>query len=163
GLAVPGRFHARHYHPTSLTASFAAAAVAGRLYCLTEDPMVPAFGIFGSQASGIIHDLADGPWAKPRHPRWDGHARAGPPHRARAPARGGLTGPGAGLGGHARLLSGVRGDVPGGNGRGTPHLPGPERGAERPALQAVSVRLHRPALHGLRAEAPRRVWDPPRG
>jgi len=27
GLAVPGRFHARHYHPTSLTASFAAAAV----------------------------------------------------------------------------------------------------------------------------------------
>src|SRR5262249_10781736 len=30
GLAVPGRFHARHFHPTSLTGSFAAAAVAGR-------------------------------------------------------------------------------------------------------------------------------------
>src|SRR2546426_660837 len=26
GLAVPGRFHARHYHPTSLAGSFAAAA-----------------------------------------------------------------------------------------------------------------------------------------
>src|SRR5262249_19625651 len=43
GLAVPGRFHARHYHPTSLTASFAAAAVTGRLYGLTEDQMVHAF------------------------------------------------------------------------------------------------------------------------
>ena len=31
GLAVPGRFHARHYHPTALTAGFAAAAAAGRL------------------------------------------------------------------------------------------------------------------------------------
>src|SRR5205085_6107670 len=29
GLAVPGRFHARHFHPTSLTSSFAAAAAAG--------------------------------------------------------------------------------------------------------------------------------------
>src|SRR5262245_40375674 len=28
GLAVPGRFHARHYHPTSLAGSFAAAVVA---------------------------------------------------------------------------------------------------------------------------------------
>ncbi|HET8578919.1 MAG TPA: MmgE/PrpD family protein, partial [Methylomirabilota bacterium] len=37
GLAVPGRFHARHYHPTALTGGFAAAAVAGRLYNLTED------------------------------------------------------------------------------------------------------------------------------
>ena len=26
GLAVPGRFHARHYHPTALTGSFAAAS-----------------------------------------------------------------------------------------------------------------------------------------
>jgi len=30
GLAVPGRFHARHYHPTSLTGGFAAAAVAAK-------------------------------------------------------------------------------------------------------------------------------------
>ena len=37
GLAVPGRFHARHYHPTSLTGGFAATAVAGKLYGLTED------------------------------------------------------------------------------------------------------------------------------
>jgi 2-methylcitrate dehydratase PrpD len=51
GLAVPGRFHARHYHPTALTGSFAAAAAAGRLYGLTEDQLVHALGICGSQAS----------------------------------------------------------------------------------------------------------------
>ena len=54
GLAVPGLFHARHYHPTALTGSFAAAAVAGRLYGLTEDQQVHAFGLCGSQAAGII-------------------------------------------------------------------------------------------------------------
>src|SRR5690242_9328968 len=32
GLAVPGKFHARHYHPTALTGTFAAAAAAGTLY-----------------------------------------------------------------------------------------------------------------------------------
>src|SRR5207247_331521 len=40
GLAVPGRFHARHFHPTSLTASFAAAVVAGRLGGSDEDQLV---------------------------------------------------------------------------------------------------------------------------
>ncbi|HEU4371676.1 MAG TPA: MmgE/PrpD family protein, partial [Methylomirabilota bacterium] len=44
GLAVPGALHARHFHPTSITASFAAAAAAGRLYTLTEDQLVHAFG-----------------------------------------------------------------------------------------------------------------------
>jgi len=57
GLAGPGRFHERHYHPTSLTGSFAAAAVAGKLYGLTEDQLVHAFGICGSQAGGIIEYL----------------------------------------------------------------------------------------------------------
>lgn len=32
GLAVPGKFHARHFHPTGLSGSFAAAAVSGKLY-----------------------------------------------------------------------------------------------------------------------------------
>src|SRR6266511_633224 len=64
GLAVPGRFHARHYHPTALTGSFAAAAAAGKLYKLTEDQLVHAFGVCGSQAGGIIEYLADGSWTK---------------------------------------------------------------------------------------------------
>jgi len=89
GLAVPGRFHARHYHPTSLTGSFAAAAVAGRLYGLTEDQLVHAFGICGSQAGGIIEYLADGSWTKRLHPGWAAHAGV----TAVLMAHAGLTGP----------------------------------------------------------------------
>jgi 2-methylcitrate dehydratase PrpD len=74
GLAVPGLFHARHFHPTALTGSFAAAAVSGKLYGLTEDQLVHAFGICGSQASGIIEYLADGSWTKRFHPGWAAHA-----------------------------------------------------------------------------------------
>jgi 2-methylcitrate dehydratase PrpD len=89
GLAVPGRFHARHYHPTSLTGVFAAAAVAGRLYALTEDEQVNAFGICGSQSGGIIEYLADGSWTKRLHPGWAAHAGVAAVLLARA----GFTGP----------------------------------------------------------------------
>ena len=74
GLAVPGKFHARHFHPTALTSTFAAAAAAGKLYGLTEDELVRAFGICGSQAAGIIEYLADGTWTKRLHPGWSAHA-----------------------------------------------------------------------------------------
>ena len=89
GLAVPGRFHARHFHPTSLTGSFAAAAVAGKLYHLNEDQLVHAFGICGSQAGGIIEYLADGSWTKRLHPGWAAHAGVAAVILARA----GFTGP----------------------------------------------------------------------
>src|SRR5499425_1529776 len=89
GLAVPGRFHARHYHPTSLAGSFAAAAVAGRLYRLDEDQLVHAFGICGSQASGIIEYLADGSWTKRLHAGWAAHAGV----TAALLARSGFSGP----------------------------------------------------------------------
>jgi len=89
GLAVPGRFHARHYHPTSLTGGFAAAAVAGKLYGLTEDQLVHALGICGSQAGGIIEYLADGSWTKRLHPGWAAHAGIA----ATLLARSGFTGP----------------------------------------------------------------------
>jgi 2-methylcitrate dehydratase PrpD len=74
GLVVPGRFHARHFHPTSLTSSFAAAAAAGKLAGLGEDALVHAFGISGSQAGGIIEYLGDGSWTKRLHPGWGAHA-----------------------------------------------------------------------------------------
>jgi len=89
GLAVPGRFHARHYHPTALTGGFAAAAAAGRLYRLTQDQQVAAFGICGSQAAGIIEYLADGSWTKRLHPGWAAHAGV----TAALLARAGFTGP----------------------------------------------------------------------
>ena len=89
GLAVPGRLHARHYHPTSLTGGFAGVAVAGKLYGLTEDQQVHAFGICGSQAGGIIEYLADGSWTKRLHPGWAAHAGVA----AALLARSGFTGP----------------------------------------------------------------------
>ncbi|HEY3067897.1 MAG TPA: MmgE/PrpD family protein [Methylomirabilota bacterium] len=74
GLAVPGALHARHFHPTAITGSFAAAAAAGKLHALSEDQLVAAFGVCGSQASGIIEYLADGSWTKRLHPGWAAHA-----------------------------------------------------------------------------------------
>src|SRR5207249_2558845 len=46
---------------------------AGKLYRLTEDGLVRAFGICGSQAAGIIEYLADGSWTKRLHPGWAAH------------------------------------------------------------------------------------------
>ena len=74
GLAVPGKFHARHYHPTALAGTFGAAAAAGKLYGLTENELVHAFGICGSQAAGIIEYLSDGSWTKRLHAGWAAHA-----------------------------------------------------------------------------------------
>jgi 2-methylcitrate dehydratase PrpD len=74
GLAVPGALHARHFHPTAVAGSFGAAAAAGKLRGLTEDQLVQAFGICGSQAAGIIEYLTDGSWTKRLHPGWAAHA-----------------------------------------------------------------------------------------
>jgi 2-methylcitrate dehydratase PrpD len=74
GLAVPGQLHAHHFHPTSITGSFAAAAAAGKLLDLDEDQLVHALGICGSQAAGIIEYLTDGSWTKRLHPGWAAHA-----------------------------------------------------------------------------------------
>ncbi len=73
GLVAPGKFHARGFHPTALCATFAAAAAAGKLYGLELSQWVDAFGICGSQSSGIIEYLADGTWTKRLHPGWSSH------------------------------------------------------------------------------------------
>ena len=73
GLAVPGRFHARHFHPTALAGGFAAAAATAKLRGLDEAQLVSAFGLGGSQAGGIIEYLTDGTWTKRMHPGWAAH------------------------------------------------------------------------------------------
>src|SRR5262249_39366049 len=98
GLAVPGALHARHFHPTAIAGTFAAAAAAGKLHGLTEDQLVHAFGICGSQSSGIIEYLADGSWTKRLHAGWAAHAGV----TAALLARSGFTGP-------ATVLEGAHG------------------------------------------------------
>lgn len=73
GLVAPGKFHARGFHPTALCATFGAAAAAGKLYGLELPQWMDAFGICGSQSSGIIEYLADGTWTKRLHPGWSAH------------------------------------------------------------------------------------------
>ncbi|MEK7860061.1 MAG: MmgE/PrpD family protein, partial [Chloroflexota bacterium] len=64
-------------------------AAAAKLQKLPEDQLVHAFGICGSQASGIIEYLADGSWTKRLHPGWAAHAGV----TATLLARAGFTGP----------------------------------------------------------------------
>ena len=73
GLVAPGKFHARGFHPTALCSTFGAAAAAGKLYSLEPHQWVDAFGLCGSQSSGIIEYLADGTWSKRLHPGWSAH------------------------------------------------------------------------------------------
>jgi 2-methylcitrate dehydratase PrpD len=74
GLVAPGKFHARGFHPTALCSTFGAAAAAGKLVGLDLDQWSDAFGLCGSQSSGIIEYLADGTWTKRLHPGWSAHA-----------------------------------------------------------------------------------------
>lgn len=73
GLVAPGKFHARGFHPTAVCSTFGAAAAAGKLYGLTPPEWSDAFGLCGSQSSGIIEYLADGTWTKRLHPGWSSH------------------------------------------------------------------------------------------
>ena len=73
GLVAPGKFHARGFHPTAICSTFGAAAAAGKLYGLAPAQWGDAFGLCGSQSSGIIEYLADGTWTKRLHPGWSAH------------------------------------------------------------------------------------------
>jgi 2-methylcitrate dehydratase PrpD len=73
GLVAPGKFHARGFHPTALCSTFGAAAAASKLYGLDPAQWNDAFGLCGSQSSGIIEYLADGTWTKRLHPGWSAH------------------------------------------------------------------------------------------
>ncbi len=88
-LAARGRFHDVGFHGTAITAPFAAACVAGRLMEVTEDVLVNALGICGSQAAGLQEFLRDGSWVKKLHPGWGAHSAIYAVNLAKA----GMTGP----------------------------------------------------------------------
>jgi len=73
GAAAPGRFHQRGQHTTGLCGTFGAAAVAAKLWGLTAEETAQAFGISGSQSSGLFAYLSDGSETKRLHAGWAAH------------------------------------------------------------------------------------------
>jgi 2-methylcitrate dehydratase PrpD len=69
----PTNVYARGYHPTGVVGAFAAVATAGKLIGLTEEQLVNAFGIVGSQAAALMEFLNTGSWTKRLHPGWAAH------------------------------------------------------------------------------------------
>lgn len=58
----------RGWHATGIIGTFGAAAAAGRLLGLSEEQMVSAFGMAGTQSSGLWAFLAEGATCKKLHP-----------------------------------------------------------------------------------------------
>lgn len=74
GLAAPGAFHDRGFHPTGICGAYAATVAAGVLYGLSAAQLADALGLAGSQASGTFEFLTDGSWSKRLHPGWAAHS-----------------------------------------------------------------------------------------
>jgi 2-methylcitrate dehydratase PrpD len=73
GMATPGAFHARGFHPTAICGIFGATAAAARLSGLSVGDTASALGIAGSMASGLFAYLDDATATKPIHPAWAAH------------------------------------------------------------------------------------------
>jgi 2-methylcitrate dehydratase PrpD len=73
GMATPGEFHRRGFHPTAICGIFGATAAAARLRGLSVAEAASAFGIAGSMASGLFAYLDDATATKPIHPAWAAH------------------------------------------------------------------------------------------
>ena len=66
----PKEHYGRSFHPTATCGTFGAAVSAGRLLGLTEEQLLSAIGIAGSQAAGSMEFLTAGAWTKRLHPGW---------------------------------------------------------------------------------------------
>ena len=60
----PTSHYARGFHPTATAGTFGAAAAAGKLFGLTKEQLISAFGVSGSQAAGSLQFLVNGSWNK---------------------------------------------------------------------------------------------------
>src|SRR6201982_1518689 len=60
----PTSHYARGFHPTATAGTYGAAAAAGKLFGLSEQQLVSAFGVSGSQAAGSLQFLVNGAWNK---------------------------------------------------------------------------------------------------
>jgi 2-methylcitrate dehydratase PrpD len=73
GMATPGAFHKRGFHPTAICGIFGATAAVARLGGLSAADTASALGIAGSMASGLFAYLDDATATKPIHPAWATH------------------------------------------------------------------------------------------
>src|SRR5437764_1410396 len=60
----PTSHYARGFHPTATAGTFGAAAAAGKLLELSDEQLISAFGVSGSQAAGSLQFLVNGAWNK---------------------------------------------------------------------------------------------------
>lgn len=74
GLAAPGAFQARGFQTTAICGPFAAALMSGLMMGLSEEELVAALGIAGSQPGGIFEYLSDGSSVKQLHQGWASYA-----------------------------------------------------------------------------------------
>ena len=91
GMAAPGAFHARGFHPTAICGIFGGVAAVARVSGLDAVVTTSALGIAGSFAGGLFAYLAEGTPTKPMHPAWAAHGA----HLAARLAAHGAAGPGS--------------------------------------------------------------------
>ena len=60
----PTSHYARGFHPTATAGTYGAAATASKLFGLSQQEIVMAFGVSGSQAAGSLQFLINGAWNK---------------------------------------------------------------------------------------------------
>jgi 2-methylcitrate dehydratase PrpD len=60
----PTSHYARGFHPTATAGTYGAAAAASKLFGLSAEQTVAAFGVSGSQAAGSLQFLVNGAWNK---------------------------------------------------------------------------------------------------
>lgn len=60
----PTSHYARGFHPTATAGTFGAAAAAAKLFGLSTQQIIAAFGVSGSQAAGSLQFLQNGSWNK---------------------------------------------------------------------------------------------------
>jgi len=104
GEAFLGRQFYRGFHPTATCGVFGAAVAASVAWDLTQEQIVNALGIAGSQAAGLGEWRFDGSWTKRLHP---GLAAQGGILSARL-AREGFTGPASVFEGESGFLRAFR-------------------------------------------------------
>ena len=60
----PTSHYARGFHPTATAGTYGAAAAAAKLFGLSKEQIIAAFGVSGSQAAGSLQFLVNGAWNK---------------------------------------------------------------------------------------------------